>query len=71
MKRYKYVGVFISSEGHRYELSVYTNGFLCAFFLLTAEAINSGRHYQLDSITDENGIMVKVDDIMNCRKLFK
>ena len=53
MKQIKYIGLFKSIEGHEYTLSVYCFGFLQAFFLLTAEAIKTGKHYQLYNITDE------------------
>jgi hypothetical protein len=70
MRNYKYTGFFKSAEGHTYYLDVTCNGFLQAFFLLTADAIRSGRHYQLYSIKDERGYESKVDDIMKCRSLF-
>ena len=69
MKQYEYIGVFKSSDGHTYELSVYCNGFLQAFFLLTADAIRSARHYQLHSIKDENGNKRMVSDIIKCGEL--
>lgn len=70
MKPTKYTGVFRSSEGNEFELSVECFGFLEAFFLLTADAIRSARHYQLFSITAGNGDSVKVDGITKCTKLF-
>lgn len=69
MKQTKYTGVFKSAEGHIYELVVYCDCFLQAFFLLTADAINTGRHYQLSTITDDKNQKVSVDDIMNCINL--
>ena len=69
MKKYKYVGLFKSAEGHTYELEVLCNGFLNAFFLLTAKAIESGRHYQLHSITDEKDNKRMVGDILKCGEL--
>lgn len=69
MRKYKYTGLFVSAEGHKYELEVSCNGFLQAFFLLTADAIRSGRHYQLRSITDEEGKKIMIDDIIKCTKL--
>lgn len=69
MKQYKYIGLFKSLEGHTYQLEVNCNGFLQAFFLLTADAIRSARHYQLNSITDEKGNKIMVDDIMKCKML--
>jgi hypothetical protein len=69
MRRYKYIGLFKSAEGHTYKLEVNCNGFLQAFFLLTADAIRSARHYQLNTITDENGNEKMVDDIMKCSAL--
>lgn len=71
MKLYEYTGTFISAEGHRYELICYCNGFIQAFFLLTAEAIQSGKHYQLSSIMHENGSMVTIDDILKVSSLIK
>lgn len=69
MKHYTYFGTFKSSDGHIYTEKVYCNGFLQAFFLLTADAIRSGRHYQLYTITDENDKFVSVGDILACSKL--
>ena len=70
MKTYNYKGIFKSAEGHIYELEVSCNGFLQAFFLLTADAIRSARHYQLNSITDEKGNVKMVNDIIKCGELF-
>lgn len=69
MRTYKYKGIFKSAEGHIYELEVKCNGFLQAFFLLTADAIRSARHYQLNSITDEKGSIKMVDNILKCVEL--
>ena len=69
MKKYKFIGYFKSIEGHSYQLETTCNGFLQAFFLLTAEAIKSGKHYQLHSIKDENMNEVKVGDIIKCNEL--
>ena len=69
MRTYKYVGLFISAEGHQYKLDVNCNGFLQAFFLLTADAIRSARHYQLNSIEDENGHIKYVSDILKVGEL--
>jgi hypothetical protein len=69
MKQYKYTGLFKSAEGHIYQIEVRCNGFLQAFFLLTADAIRSGRHYQLHSIMDENMKEKMVDDIIKCGAL--
>jgi len=71
MKNYKYIGTFVSTEGHKYQLTVRCHGFLQAFFLLTAAAIKSGRHYQLDNIVDEKGNIAKIDDIVKCNELIK
>ena len=71
MKHTKYTGYFISGDGHKYEIDVYCMGFLQAFFLLTADAIRLGRHYQLNNITDENGSVKMVDDILKCGELLK
>jgi len=64
MKTYKYIGLFRSSEGHEYTLEVNCNGYLEALILLTANAIKSGRHYQLATITNEKGSVRFVDDIL-------
>lgn len=71
MKNYKFSGLFQSAEGHVYELDVRCDSFFQAFFLLTADAIRSGRHYQLKTITDEKGSVVSVDDILKCASLLK
>lgn len=65
----KYTGLFKSREGDVYQLEVICYGFLQAFFLLTADAIRSGRHYQLHSIMDENMNEKMVDDIIKCGEL--
>lgn len=69
MKQYKYIGLFKSADGHCYQLEVSCNGFLQAFFLLTADAIRSSRHYQLYSIVDDMGRKKIVDDIIKCGAL--
>jgi hypothetical protein len=69
MRTYKYTGLFKSTDGNIYQLEVNCNGFLQAFFLLTADAIRSGRHYQLHSIMDENFKEKMVDDILKCSEL--
>lgn len=69
MKHTKYIGLFKSAEGHQYELTTSCNGFMQAFFLLTADAIKSARHYQLFSITDENDNVRFVDDILKISPL--
>ena len=69
MKTYKYIGVFKSAEGHTYQLKVNCHGFLQAFFLLTADAIRSGRHYQLKTITNEKGDEMTVEGIIKCDAL--
>lgn len=69
MKTKKYKGLFKSVEGNTYELEVSCNGFIEAFFLLTADAIRSGKHYQLNSITDEKGDSRIVGDILKCAEL--
>jgi len=69
MKLYKGKGFFKSADGHTYELEVSCSGFLQAFFLLTADAIRSARHYQLHSITDEEENVKRVDDIIKCALL--
>jgi hypothetical protein len=69
MKTKKYTGLFISAEGKEYTLTCNCFGFLEAFFLLTAEAIKSGRHYQLNKITSEDNFVRHIDDINKCSKL--
>ena len=69
MRTYKYIGRFRSAEGNTFELEVNCNGFLQAFFLLTADAIRSGRHYQLECIIDEDKKIRLVDDITKCAEL--
>jgi|TARA_R110000851_G_scaffold308922_1_gene468096 hypothetical protein len=69
MRKYKYLGVFFSAEGNKYTITVNCNGTIQAFFLLTADAIRSARHYQLSTITDEDGRVTKVDDILLVGKL--
>lgn len=69
MRTYKYIGFFKSAEGHTYELEVKCYGFLQAFFLLTADAIRSARHYQLNKIIDEKGNERMVDDILKCGEM--
>lgn len=64
MKQYKYIGLFISSTEHWYTHEVHCNGFIQAFFLLTDDAIRSGRHYQLHTIEDEDGCVMYVEDIL-------
>ena len=69
MKNYKYTGIFKSADGHTYELEVYCNGFLQAFFLLTAKAIQTGNHYQLHTIQDEKDNIRYIDDIIKAGEL--
>lgn len=71
MKLIRYVGVFKSAEGDVYKLTVHCNGFLQAFFLLTADAIRQAKHYQLHLITDEAGNERKIGDILECSSLIK
>ncbi len=63
MKQYTYTGTFISSDNHEYQLSCRCYGFIQAFFLLTANAIKTGNHYQLSQIESEDGNKVGVRDI--------
>ena len=71
MKQSKFTGLFRDyANGSNYEITVYCFSFLEAFFLLTAEAISSGRHYQLYSISKEGGSSVRVDDIKKVTNLF-
>jgi len=69
MRTYKYIGLFLSAEGHEYTITVNCNGTIQAFFLLTADAIRSARHYQLSTIIDEKGRSTRVDSILPISKL--
>lgn len=71
MKTTKYTGLFINSEGHEYTLEVDCLGQIQAFILLTAKAIKSGKHYQLNKITDEKGNTFLIDDITKVKELIK
>ena len=64
MRNYKFKGLFVSSDGHQYQLEVNCMGFIQAFFLLTADAIRMGRHYQLKSIENEKGSIRYIEDIL-------
>lgn len=68
MKTYKYIGLFEDDNGDNYTLEVKCFGVLQAFFLLTADAIRSARDYQLITITDEEGDVTKINDILNFRE---
>jgi hypothetical protein len=67
MKKTKYIGVFNNGQ-HTYTLEVSCNGFNQAFILLTAKAIESGKHYQLETITDEIGVVFRVEPLYNITK---
>jgi hypothetical protein len=69
MKRYNYIGLFRSDNGHQYTLEVRCNGYIQALVLLTGDAIRMGRHYQLKTITDEKGDVRYVDDISKISSL--
>lgn len=71
MRNYKFIGLFKSKEGHQYELSVHCESVFHAFFLLTAKAINEGKHYQLYTITNETQDVFYIDDIMKVSELIK
>lgn len=71
MKKYKFIGIFISFDGNQYELDCYCDDFFQAFFILTAKAIGEGKHYQLASIEDEKGNYRFIDDITKCNDLIK
>lgn len=71
MRQYTYKGFFENSNGNSYTLQVICNGFFEAFFLLTADAIRSGRHYQLKSISDEKGNFKNIGEITACANLIK
>jgi hypothetical protein len=69
MKKYRYTGLFRSSEGHEYTLTLSCDSYLQAMILLTADAIRSGRHYQLSTISDEKGNVRQIDDILKISEL--
>lgn len=70
MRNYKFIGLFKSAKGHQYELTVNASSAFESFFLLTAKAIQEGKHYQLHTITDvEKGNIFYVDDIMKISSL--
>jgi hypothetical protein len=71
MKHHKYIGLFMCPDSKPYTLEVSCNGFLQAFFLLTADAIRSGRTYQLHSIESEDHVIKLVDNINICTKLLE
>lgn len=73
MRTYTYRGKFVSAANeHTYTLEVNCNGFLQAFFLLTADAIRSGKHYQLATITNvDQGGTKTVDNIIKATSLLK
>lgn len=62
MKRYKFIGKFSNDES-TYELEVNCNGVTQAYILLMAKAIESGKHLNLVSIKDENGLVRKVEPL--------
>ena len=70
MKNDKYKGVFnIGFSGATHEIECYCSGFLQAFFILTAKAIEMGKTYQLKTIEREDGDIRYVDDILKCGNL--
>ena len=71
MKKYKYIGLFKNEEGNEYSLKVYCLNMLEAFILLTAEAINAGKHYQLKTITNEKGEVKEVGDVKRINSILK
>lgn len=71
MRTTRYTGTFTSHEGHTFTLKVNCSGFLQAFFLLIAEVIRQGKHYQLKTIVDDDGHTRQVDDILKCSELLK
>jgi len=65
MKRHKYTGTFIAQDnGHKYELTVNCNGFIQAVILLTADAMRSGKHWQLSRVEGEDGTVKQIGDIL-------
>jgi len=71
MKTTLYTGVFVSDTGHSYTLQTSANSFIQALFLLTADAIRAGKHYQLHNISDEYGRKYLIGDIMKVTELFQ
>lgn len=71
MKHTEYIGKFRANDGNEYSLTVQCNGFIQAFFLLTADAIRMGKHYQLASITDDKDNVRIIDDICKTNALIK
>ena len=71
MKTTKFTGKFRNEYGREYELTVNCFSFFQAFFLLTADAIRNGSHYQLATITSEDGEVKHVGDIMQCSEIIK
>lgn len=69
MRHTTYIGEFISHNGNKYSLAVYGDSFIQAFFLLTADAIRFGKHYQLATITDEKDNVRHVADICKVSEL--
>ncbi|NQY54626.1 MAG: hypothetical protein HRT42_13760 [Campylobacteraceae bacterium] len=69
MRTYKYIGLFTGADGNEHSITVNCNGTIQAFFLLTADAIRNAKHYQLNTITDEDSMVTKVDDILHVGKL--
>ena len=69
MRNYTFIGTFRNAEGHEYTLTVYCMTTFQAFFLLTADAIREGKHYQLKHITNEKGEIFWVDDVMKVSEL--
>jgi hypothetical protein len=70
MEKHKFIGYFDNKEGNKYMLSEYADGFLQAFILLTAKAIQNGWHYQLERIEKDDGGLVYVDDIGKISSIF-
>lgn len=66
MRTYEFTGFFRSKEGHEYSLKVRCMSFFEAFFLLTADAIRTGQHYQLTLIEKEDKTNRCVSDIVKC-----
>lgn len=71
MKTTQYTGTFNNGSGNEYKLTVYCFGFVEAFFLLTAKAIQEGKHFELGTIEalDLAASKVKPFDINNFFKI--
>jgi len=68
LKKHIYIGLF-KSLNNDYSLTVTCSNFTETFFLLTADAINLGKHHQLYSITDEKNRVKLVSNLKRINEL--